>query len=54
MAEQLTTWLLWTMAALGLWNSINLAARLYYREPSWRYVWHIFSGAWASLILWLR
>lgn len=54
MTEQLTTGLLWTLAVLGLWNCINLAARIRYGQTDWRYAWSVIIGLWASSILWLR
>lgn len=54
MAETLTTGLLWTLAVLGGWNAANLAARLYYREPTGRYAWSLIFGAWAAMILCLQ
>lgn len=54
MAETMTTALLWTMAVLGAWNGVNMIGRIYYGAPWWPYWWHVFSGAWAALILWIR
>jgi hypothetical protein len=53
-AETMTTALLWTMAVLGAWNGINMAARIYYRAPWNPYAWHVFSGSCAAMILWMR
>lgn len=49
--EAQTTYLLWTLVTVGLWNGVNFVARLYYREPSAQYVWSIALGAWAVVIL---
>ena len=54
MADQLTNALLWTMVLLGVWNGVNMAARIYYRVPWWPYSWSVISGAWAAAILFLR
>jgi hypothetical protein len=54
MNETLTTALLWTVAVLGAWNGVNMIARVYHKVPWWPYLWHVFSGAWAALILLTR
>ena len=54
MIDQMTTSLLWMMAVLGAWNAANMIGRICYRAPWWPYAWHVVSGAWAALILWLR
>lgn len=44
--------LLWTLAIVGAWNAINMAARIYYKAPWNPYAWHVFTGAWAAWLLW--
>ena len=46
--------LLWTLAIVGLWNFINMAARIYYKEPWTPYSWSVFIGLWAVYLLWMR
>ena len=48
------TALLWTLAALGAWNALNLVARIVYGEPCYRYWPSIFFGAWAAILLVMR
>lgn len=43
--------LLWTLVIVGLWNGINLIARIYYNEFIPRYIWHIILGIWAAILL---
>lgn len=43
--------LLWTLSLIGLWNAINMAARIYYKEYSTTYLWSIIVGCWAGVLL---
>lgn len=45
------TALLWTLSAVGVWNGINIAARVYYKAPWHQYSYHVVVGAWAIIIL---
>lgn len=44
--------LLWTLAIVGGWNALNMAARIYYKAPWTPYSWHVFIGVWAAWLLW--
>lgn len=46
--------LLWTLVVCGAWNALSLIARIYYKEFSERYIWHIFLGIWAAILLWIQ
>jgi hypothetical protein len=54
MIEAMTTVLLQTMVVIGGWNGINMVGRIYCGVPWWPYAWHVFSGAWAAIILFMR
>ncbi len=43
---------LWTIAIVGVWNAINMIARVIYKEPWHPYSWHVVTGVWAAILLW--
>ena len=43
--------LLWTLVTVGIWNGINLIARIYYNKFTQRYIWHIILGIWAAILI---
>lgn len=51
MTAALNTIILWTFVIIGSWNALNLAARWFYGEMSYRYVWTIILGAMSAAVL---
>lgn len=46
------TELLYGLAGVGVWNAINMLARVYYKAPfEPPYCYHVLVGAWAIYIL---
>lgn len=43
--------LLWLLVIVGAWNSINMAARIYCKEPWTPYLYSVFIGSWATYLL---
>ena len=44
--------LLLILAVVGAWNALNMAARIYCKEPWTPYSWSVFIGLWAAYLLW--
>ena len=45
------TTLLWTLFLVGLWNAINMVARLYCGVSWYKYWWSVFIGIWSAILL---
>jgi len=43
--------LLKVIMIVGAWNLVNFIARIYYKEISYQYAYHIFIGLWAAYLL---
>ena len=41
---------LWTMFIIGIWNTINMIARICYKEKKQPYAWNVFIGWWAGYL----
>jgi hypothetical protein len=45
-------YLLWTLVAVGVWNAVNVAARIVFRTHLDRTYWYsILLGIWATVLL---